>query len=47
MPYYHVDDNFSKARGVNVDLDWFVMNHFCELIDEDEDGVVTVSFLIR
>ena len=37
MPHYHVDDNLSKARGVDGDLDWLIMNHFCELIDNDED----------
>ena len=47
MSYYHIDDDLSKARGVDGDLDWFVMNHVCEPIDNDQDWVVTVSFLIR
>ena len=37
MPHYYVDDNLSKARGVDSDLDWFVMNHLYEPIDDDED----------
>ena len=47
MPHYHVDDDLTKARGVNDDLDWFVINLFCEPIDDDEDWVVIVSLLIR
>ena len=47
MPHYYVDDDLSKARGVDGDLDWFVMNHLCEPIDDDKDRVVTVSLLIR
>ena len=47
MPYYHDDDDFSKAQGVDGDLDWLVMNHFCEPIDNDEDWLITVSLPIR
>ena len=37
MHYYYVNNDLSKARGVDADFDWFVMNHLCELIDDDED----------
>ena len=37
MPYYHVNDDFSKARGVDGDLNWFIMNNLCESIDDDKD----------
>ena len=37
MPDYHIDDDVSNAWGVNGDLEWLVMNYFCELIDNDED----------
>ena len=47
MPHQHVDDDLSKARSVDGDLDWFVMNHFYEPIDDDKDQVVTVSLPIR
>ena len=47
MSHYHVNDDLSKARSVDGDLDWLVMNHFCEPIDDDKDWVVTVSLLIR
>ena len=47
MFYYHIDDVFSKAKDVNGDLDWLVMNYLCELTDNDKDWVVTVSLLIR
>ena len=37
MPYYQVDDDLSKARGVDGNLDWFVINYLCELIDNDKN----------
>ena len=37
MPHHHVNDDLSKARGVNGNLDWLVMNHLYEPIDNDED----------
>ena len=37
MPHYHVNDNLSKARGVDGDLDWLIINHLCELIDNKRD----------
>ena len=46
MPDYHIDDNFSKARSIIDDPDWLVINYFCETIHNDEDWVITVSFLI-
>ena len=47
MPHYHVNDDLSKAWGVDGDLDWFVMNYLCEPIDDDKDRVITVSLSIR
>ena len=47
MPYYYVDDDLSKARGVDGDFDWFVMNNLCEPIDNDKDWVVIVFLPIR
>ena len=46
MPYYHVNDDFSKAWGVDGNLDWFVVNNLYKLIDDDEDWVITVPLLI-
>ena len=47
MPHYHVDDDLNKARGDNGNLDWLVMNHLCEPINNDKDWGVTVPLLIR
>ena len=46
MSYYHVNDHFSKAWGVDGDLNWLVIYHLCEPIDDDKDWVVSVSFSI-
>ena len=47
MPHYHFDDDLNKVRGINGDLDKFVMNYLCEPIDNNEDCVLIVSLLIR
>ena len=46
MPHHHIDDDFSKARGIDNHLDWLVMTHFGELIDNDKYQVIAVLFLI-
>ena len=46
MPYYYIDNDFSKAKGIDSDLDWFIINHLCELINDDEDWVIVVSFSV-
>ena len=47
MPHYYVDNDLSKARGVDGNLDWLVMNHFCELVDDNECCVIAVPLLVR
>ena len=37
VSHYHVDNDLCQARGIDGDLDWLVINHLCELIDDDED----------
>ena len=37
MPYYHVDNDFSKAQGINGNLDRFVIDHLCKPINDDKD----------
>ena len=37
MPHYYIDNDFCKAQGINSDLDWLVMNHLCEPVDNDKD----------
>ena len=47
MPYYHVDNYLSKARSIDGDLEWLVMNHLCEPVDNDEYQVIAVPLPIR
>ena len=35
MTYFHVYDDFNKSKGIKNDLNRFVMDHFCELIDNN------------
>ena len=37
MPYHYVDDDLCKARSIDDDLDWLVMNHLYEPVDNDKD----------
>ena len=47
MPHYYINNDLNKVWGINNDFDWFIMNHFCEPIDNDKDWVIIISFLIR
>ena len=46
MTYYHVYDDFGKPGCIKGDLDRFVVDHLRESIDDDQNGVVTVSLFI-
>ena len=46
MPDYYVKDNFCEAGSINGDLDWFVVEHLCESVDNDKDRVIAVAFSI-
>ena len=46
MSYYYINDNFCKAQGINSNLDWLVINYFCEPVDDDKDWVIAISLLI-
>ena len=37
MPHYYINNDPSKAQGVDGDLDWLIMNHFHELVNDDKD----------
>ena len=47
MPHYHVDDDLSKARSIDGDLDGLVLNYLRELVDDDKYRVIAVPLLIR
>ena len=47
MPHYYVDDDLSKARSIDGNLDWLVINHLCEPVDDDKYRVIAVPFPIR
>ena len=47
MPHYHVDDDLSKTRRFNGNLDWLVISHLCELVNDDEYQVIAVPLSIR
>ena len=47
MPHYHVDNDFSKARDIDGDLNWLVINYLYESIDNDKDWVVIIFFPIH
>ena len=46
MTYYHVYDDFCKPKCMERDFDRFVVDHFCESIDNDSNRVLTVFFPI-
>ena len=46
MPYYHVNDDFSKAQGIDNKLDRFIINYFHESIDNNKDWIIAISLLV-
>ena len=46
MPYYYVDDDLGKAWGINNNLDWFIIDDLCELVDNDKYWVIAIFFSI-
>lgn len=46
MSYYRLDNNLSQGEGINYNFDWYVMNHSCELVDDNQDWVIDLAFLI-
>ena len=47
MPHYYVDNDFSKAWGIDGNFDWFIIDYLCKSIDNDKDWVIAVSFLVH
>ena len=37
MLHHYINGDLYKVRGIDGDLDWFVMNYLCEAIDNDKD----------
>lgn len=37
MSDYNIDNDFSQLKDVNFDLNWLIINYFCQLIDNDKD----------
>ena len=46
MPYYHGNYDYSKIQSNNGNLDQFVIDYSCELIDNDKDWVIAVFLLV-
>ena len=46
VAYYHIYNDFCKPRCIKGNLDQFVVDHLCESIDNDYNGIVTVSLPI-
>ena len=46
MPHYHIDDDINKVQGVDINLDWLIMNYLCEPINDDKYQVIAVPLPI-
>ena len=47
MPYYYVDDDLNKAKGIDDNFEWPVINYLYEPVDNNKDWVIIVFFLIH
>ena len=46
ISHYYIDNDLCKAWGINNNLDWLIINNFCELVNNDKDWVIVIVFLI-
>ena len=46
MPYYYVNNDFSKAWGIDDNIDQFIIDYFCEPINNDKDWVIAISLSV-
>ena len=37
MFYYYIDNDLCKAKGINDNLDWLIINHLYKLINNNKD----------
>ena len=35
MSHHYVDNYFRQSWGIDGDLDWLIMHHFCEPVNDD------------
>ena len=47
MPHYLINDNLSKALSIDGNLDWLIMNHLREPVNDNEYRVIAVLLPIR
>ena len=46
MPNQYIDDNLYKAQSIDGHLDWFIINHLRELVDDNKDWFIAIALLI-
>lgn len=37
VPYYHINNDFYKAKNIDIDLDWVIIYYFCKPINNNKD----------
>ena len=47
MSYHLVYNYFRWSRSINGDFDWFVVHHFGQPVNNDQNEVVAVAFPVR
>ena len=46
MLYHHVDNNFHQFWSIDGDLDWLVMDHLGQTINNNKNQVIVVALPI-
>lgn len=46
MSYYYVNNYFCQSQSINDDFDQFVIHYFGQLVDNDKNQVIVVTFLV-
>ncbi len=46
MSHYPINDDFCEAESIDCDLDWLIIYHLCELVNDNKHGVIGFALLV-
>lgn len=46
MLYYYINYDFAKAKNINGERNWLIVDYLREFINDDEDKIIGFIFVI-
>lgn len=44
FPHYNINNHFYKTGNIDCNLNWLVIDHFFEAVNNNKNLVITVAF---